>query len=517
MPTVYNLGQSPFWFFTDLSGKALTDGFAWFYNYNTPNILKSVYSDPNGLNQYPNPIPLSSTGFIETDKNLYFADDAPYYIKVTDSPIDGGTILYQSPMYSAPSNSGGGGGSVSYVNLTNLITNGQFIFNRYPDTPTLVSSDETTIAPSNHSGLVRPDIILRKSSSLSTETINFVTFNQGESIPDQTPRYYLEYVCSGIGAETQKDIEFPISNSVRTLEGNVVTFSFWGRSTTSSVLECFVTQYFGTGNNSPDSPFSSTPQVVNLTPSWVKYTVTITVPLTLSKTIGNCGDDYLVVAIRSPLNQIFNINITNVFFIDGAYTPEYPYVTQDQTSSIIFSPRTGDVKMGFNNSNINNFGWLLMDDGSIGSSSSTATTKKGVDTFPLYHLLWVNVNNAYAPVSGGRGVNASDDFSANKTLTLTKVLGRALACAGQGLGIPSNFALGETFGEQNHTLTIPEIPSHQHAPAAPGFAFITNGSGSGSTGGGSNIGSTSLTSLVGGGLGHNTMQPTSFMNVYIKL
>lgn len=516
----YNLGSSPFWYFADNSGKALVGGYLWSFSASNPNLLKSIYSDPNGINAYPNPIPILGTGFVEQFSNMYFADDDNYYLAVTMSATSPSPPLYYSDQYNPSGNGGGGGGSTIYINIDNLITNGQFLFNYSQNSATAITTTLTTLAPSNHNGLTTPDIVLRKDSTASTETINFLPFNQGSAPPGnptQTPRYYLEYSCTSASTETQKDIEFPISAHVRTLETQVVTAGFWARSSTTSQVETFVTQYFGDGNNGASSPASSSPDLIFLSTIWTLYTVNITIPSTAGKTIGNCGNDYLVFSISCPLGQVFNIDVTNVFFINGVHTSDYPYNTQDQTSSIIYSPRTGDTKLAFDNAVIAAFGWLPMQDGTIGSSTSGATNRANIDTYPLYLYLWTNVSqpssNVYCPVIGGIGGSASADFAANKPLTLSKVLGRALAGAGTGAGL-TNRPLGSFLGEETHLLNIAEMPAHQHNTFSSGAgAFGENAP----TGGRNSPNDAGTSSVTGGGGAHNNMQPTTFMNVYIKI
>jgi hypothetical protein len=522
----YNLGNSPWWYLADLSGKPLINGFLWSYKNITPNVFKPIYSDPAGTAPYPNPIPITGNGFANLVSNLYFANDEPYKLVVTDSAVNnGGTILYES-IYNA-AGSGSGGGSVTiYSNLTNLITNGQFIFNNSPNTVTPITTAVTTIAPSNHSGLTTPDIVIRKNSTASTESYRFVPFNQGDTAVTQSPRFYLEYACTVIGGEIQKDIEFPISAHSRTLEGNLITFSFWGRSSSSSSIEVFVTQYFGDGSNSPSAPATSDPQSGTLTGTWTRYNFNITVPLTNGKTIGNCGNDYFVATIRAPLSQVFNLNFTNMTFLDGTFNADYPYTIQDYTDTVVNSARTGDVKQGFNNSVFNAFGWVKMDDGTIGSASSTATTRANIDTFPLYKLLWENVSqpsaNAWCAVVGGLGSDAVSDFTANKPLTLSRTMGCALAGVGTGAGLTTR-VLGEFFGEENHVITASESATLNYTGST---AIVPLGdSSSGSLRGifsglVANIASFVIPANIvsnAGNQGHNTMQPTTFMNFYIKL
>lgn len=168
---------------------------------------------------------------------------------------------------------------------------------------------------------------------------------------------------------------------------------------------------------------------------------------------------------------------------------------------------TGDVKLTLKTAA--DAGWIMCNDGTIGSASSGATTRANADTAALYTLLWTNVSNTYAPVTGGRGASAAADFAANKPLALTKMLGRALGVSGAGATLTSR-SLGQTVGAETHTLTTTEMPAHTHDVPANGTgaqAFIASGSGGGVI----------ATTSAGGGGAHNNMQPTSFLNAMIKL
>ena len=184
---------------------------------------------------------------------------------------------------------------------------------------------------------------------------------------------------------------------------------------------------------------------------------------------------------------------------------------------------TGDVKLTLKATA--DSGWVIMNDGSIGSAASGATTRANADTEALYTLLWTNIIDTWAPVSTGRGASAAADFAANKTLTLPRTLGRALAVSGAGASLTSR-ALGEYLGAETHTLTEAELAGHTHQQyavddslnieplytTASGNTALTTVAGT-AAGGGSPV----STGSSGSGAAHNNMPPESFMNVMIKL
>lgn len=137
-------------------------------------------------------------------------------------------------------------------------------------------------------------------------------------------------------------------------------------------------------------------------------------------------------------------------------------VAADIVTAIASVWSTGDVKLTLKT--VADDGWVLMNDGTIGSALSGATNADD-DTEALFTLLYTNIaalvvqNSAGTPVS--RGVSAAADWAANRRLVLPAVLGRALAAAGAGSGLTSR-TLGSTVGEESHTLLTAELPSHSH-------------------------------------------------------
>ena len=181
---------------------------------------------------------------------------------------------------------------------------------------------------------------------------------------------------------------------------------------------------------------------------------------------------------------------------------------------------TGDVKLTIKT--VADSGWVLMNDGTIGSATSGATTRANADTQQLFTLLWNNTANSECAVSSGRGASAAADFAANKTIALPKSLGRALACYGAGSGLTSR-AMAKIVGSEdaivvthNHGVTD---PGHVHTylkANVPGSAVNTGGYGFGDGNTGSNTTGITINNAGSSGTGAN-MQPSVFLNVMVKL
>lgn len=206
---------------------------------------------------------------------------------------------------------------------------------------------------------------------------------------------------------------------------------------------------------------------------------------------------------------------------------------------------TGDVKYTFQAGPP--AGWISLSNVSnlqtIGSAASGATLRANADTQALYVMLYTNLSDALAPVSGGRSGNAVNDFNANKTLSVPQLAGKSPMGAGAAGGGLSIRIYGTTYGEENHVLLTSELAVHFH-PAGisdSGHAHsytrlsggLRNDGTSALTVNTSQIGDTTGVSLTGvrvsspngvdttysagGNVAHNTIHPVITLNVFVKL
>ncbi|MBK8211720.1 MAG: hypothetical protein IPK78_18975 [Rhodospirillales bacterium] len=215
---------------------------------------------------------------------------------------------------------------------------------------------------------------------------------------------------------------------------------------------------------------------------------------------------------------------------------------------------TGDVKQTYKV--VADAGWVLMNDGSIGDGSSGATTRANPDTQALFTLLWNVTSDSWCTVyaastltATGRGASAAADWAAHRHILLPKALGRVFGHAGAGAGLGS-FGLATWWGQEYVGLGINNMPAHPHSFAAPDHghpyaidpssqsSWNSSGAGGFPTGGpgatkpawagavgdgndahiiGGGGGFSGNTGSAGGGEAHFNIQPTSYLNVMIKL
>lgn len=456
MTQVFTIEPNPHWVIIDNFSK-LPNGAA-IYTFRTlnPTEFKPAFQDEGGTIPYGQPITGFGNGtmppiFWEFDDT---APDETYYIQVYDKPIDqGGVFLWDFDGLSG--GSGGGGGTIITNNdVSNLIINGQFFRNIGDQVGSPSIATQITLAPSNNAGIggvansvndgaPASDIIFAKNNQTDSDNINFVNVSPIGSAnlsPNPTPQFYVKYNCTvGGSGQTYKYIQFPIVKGLQNLSGSTVSVQIYSRLNSGNPTDVTLSlrQFFGNGGSpSGDvvTPIGGGP--INLIlGSWSKIVINSQViPSIVGKTLGSCGNDALFMQINFPLSNAINVDFILPSMYLGTMTSNFDFHTLDQVDSIVNSPRTGDIRTSINS--FSPYGWVPMNDGTIGNTSSGATTRANQDTFQLFNLIWnnFNANQSLAPMFNGTspiayGTDPITDFVANRRLSLTKNLGRVMAGA----------------------------------------------------------------------------------------
>jgi len=137
----------------------------------------------------------------------------------------------------------------------------------------------------------------------TTYTCNRIAFTPGTSPPMQDAQAYIETVVTSVNsAANYCNLNFPIE-SVRTLAGQSVTFSFWSNVSVNNAVAVSVLQNFGT-TGSPSTAVETYIQQISLVAAsgWARYSCTFTMPSISGKTLGTDGNDFLCVRIWMDSN-----------------------------------------------------------------------------------------------------------------------------------------------------------------------------------------------------------------------
>jgi hypothetical protein len=438
------------------TGLPLQNGIVTCYQDNSRTTLKNWYYQTGVPGNYtyiplPNPMVLSAVGtivdvngndtipFFYPFSELDNSTVQTYYITVVSQDLQSQFVRANFPF--VPN-------QVNEVSVDkNYSLNNSFWRNigsvPFPLTKTTNVTGSTlfyeTVAPNQHDGFIMPDMLYMKSANASMETITFKKFPNGSNplVGDITPEYYLEHNCASPAPEGSKFYQIPISLHIKQLESTPATITIQAISnsgTANDVITISIFQFNGTGTTQTSPVLLDT---IQLTSSWTKYTIPFTFPSTAGAPISP-GDDAWYLRIGVPANQQFDLSFTlPSIYLSQNNLPTNNFTTYDEAETIINSPRTGDVRVSMND--FYPYGWVPMNDGTIGNASSNATTRANTDTWQLFYLLY----NKFFPYTNGTtnqiiqlfnsagtaivwSGSAITDFNANNQLSLTKMMGKVL-------------------------------------------------------------------------------------------
>jgi len=127
----------------------------------------------------------------------------------------------------------------------------------------------------------------------STKTASRQAFDLGQTDVPGNPKYYMRHVVTSVaGASNYVAMDQKIEG-VETLSGKTATLSFWAKADASKNIAVEFYQDFGTGGSPSDAVSGIGAQLVALTTSWTKYTITVDIPSVAGKTLGTDGNDWV--------------------------------------------------------------------------------------------------------------------------------------------------------------------------------------------------------------------------------
>jgi hypothetical protein len=120
------------------------------------------------------------------------------------------------------------------------------------------------------------------------------------------PEYFYRFAqtVAGSGGSFNNFYENFIED-VRTLSGQTVTISFWGKADASRTIAPNFFRSYGSGGSTSETV--ATASLVNLTTEWVRYSRTVDVPSLAGKTIGSGSSIALIFGASSNITQTIDI------------------------------------------------------------------------------------------------------------------------------------------------------------------------------------------------------------------
>lgn len=315
MPIEYLTGSDPIWKIFDNADQFAYNGFLDTRSAINNNIPKLIYRDPAGLNPYPYPTRLTDLG--RTPDQIYWENDEPYELRFLDQNYQLIPPII-TPYF--PNGTGGGGPPVTVtIDLFNHLLNPQFAFPLPIPAP----------LPATEFEFCRGSWFFHKSNTSATDSLSILPFILGQTDVPGQPKYYLEYLCTNVGAggETFKDIILPLCNVIGFNDAEI-SLALWAKSPSSSAVQIIFRQFFGTGG-APSPTVDTVAGSINANAAWAQDTLTVTVPSIAGKNLGTNGDDKFYLIFRMPLNQLCDVQLACAQFVNGSEIPPFYHQTDD--------------------------------------------------------------------------------------------------------------------------------------------------------------------------------------------
>jgi hypothetical protein len=252
---------------------------------------------------------------------LVFADAAARTAAIT-SPQEGQMSFLKdtnsTEYYSGSAWVAVGGSSVpsslEYASGKNKIINGAMNVWQRGTSFTLAQGDTYTV-----------DRMVTGMSSISTGTITASqqAFTAGAApVAGYESQYFWRIAGSGsVTGLTYLATDNTIED-VRTLAGQTVTYSFWGKADSNRTQAVEFLQVFGTGGS---STVTTSMGNVNLTTSWQRFTLTVTAPSVSGKTIG--AGNHIRLRLYHPQNVVFNNDLWGLQLEEGSTATDFQTAT----------------------------------------------------------------------------------------------------------------------------------------------------------------------------------------------
>jgi len=138
------------------------------------------------------------------------------------------------------------------------------------------------------------DTMWANQSSGTTKVHSRQEFTPGQTDVPGNPTYFSRTVVSSVAGASNYCIKAQNLEQLKNLSGKVVTLSFYAKADSSKSIAVEFFQNFGLSGSTAISGIGA--QKILLSTGWKRYSVTVSIPSILGKTIAG-GNEYLAVAL----------------------------------------------------------------------------------------------------------------------------------------------------------------------------------------------------------------------------
>lgn len=153
----------------------------------------------------------------------------------------------------------------------------------------------------------------------STKSVTLETHTLGQTDVPQNPQFYLKYVSTSVAGASNYNALTHKVEGVRTMAGETITLSFYAKADAAKNIAVEFTQVFGTGGSPSATVESIGAQLVALTTSWARYSVTVAIPSISGKTLGSGDNDLLGLNFWLDAGSSFNSRATSLGQQSGTF------------------------------------------------------------------------------------------------------------------------------------------------------------------------------------------------------
>ncbi len=335
----------------DIDGKLLAFTIGSVDVFVNGNLLtKQDCVETTGVITLNNPRDLNDDVLIRA-KGTYSNTD--HYTKAESVPAAGGAFTGDVSLVSM-------NGAGLHSNFRNKIIDGNFDLWNQATSQTSTGYGSSDMWKHDHAG--------------STKTTSRQAFTLGQTDVPGNPEYYCRTVVTSVAGAGNFAIAYQRIEDVKTLSGKTATLTFWAKADSAKNIAVELTQGFGTGGSPSALVSGISSQLVALTTSWQKFSVTIAIPSVSGKTLGSGGNDYLQSAFWFDSGSDWNtrtdslgqqsgtFDIARVSLVEGDATAEDdPFPVYDKAIEAIRVCRYYEIMLG------------QIDTGANGSGTAYAT------------------------------------------------------------------------------------------------------------------------------------------------